>query len=154
MPAVHFSVDTDVPADRFTAALTDFSDRRPQLWPSLDPARFTVHSVGATTADVSEGSSFAGGIWERGTYDWSRPGLVRLEVTESNAFAPGSSWQWRVSAVDGRTRIEVTVDRRPASWKGRLLAVPLRLAGARIFRTDLDRTLALLASQDTRAQAR
>ena len=148
MPTIHFSVDTDVPADRFTAALTDFSDRRPKLWPNLDPARFAVHWTGPASAEVSEGSSFAGGIWERGTYDWSRSGLIRLEITQSNAFAPGSSWQWRVSTVDGRTRIEVTVDRRPASWKGRLLAVPLRLAGARIFRADLQRTLALLATQD------
>ena len=144
MPTIAFSVMTDVPADQFIAALTDFTAARPKWWPNLDPERFTVHSVHATTADVTEGATFAGGIWERGTYDWSVPGFIRFEVEDSNAFAAGSSWEYRVARADGRTRIDVAVRRRPRTVKARIISLMLRVVGRRVFRKDLEQTLAIL----------
>lgn len=47
----------------------------------------TIHEIGSTYADVTEGSAWAGGIWERARYDWSVPGLVTLTVTDSQARA-------------------------------------------------------------------
>ena len=63
------------------------------LWPNLDRRYCRVHSVGDTWAEVAEGSNFAGGVWEKTRYDWSRPGEVTIEVLASNAFAPGSFWR-------------------------------------------------------------
>ena len=40
-----------------------------------------VHSMGATEADVTEGS---GGIWEREHYDWCDPNRVVVNTTDSN----------------------------------------------------------------------
>ena len=144
MPTIRFTTVTDVPASAFVAALTDFGPSRPKTWPNIDPTRYIVHELGATTADVTEGASFAGGIWERGTYDWSVPGLVRFEVKDSNAFAAGSSWEYRVAEADGRTRIDVTVRRRPRTVKARMISLMLRVFGRRVFRKDLEQTLAIL----------
>jgi hypothetical protein len=43
--------------------LTDFSPRRPDLWPMLAPELFEVYRVGATSADVKEGSIFPTRLW-------------------------------------------------------------------------------------------
>jgi hypothetical protein len=51
---------------RILAALTDFTDRRLDYWPSLDRRLYQVHATGDTWAEVTEGAAFAGGIWERG----------------------------------------------------------------------------------------
>ena len=66
---MHFSVHSRLPPDLFLAALTNFSEKRPQLWPHLDPRFYLVHARGDTWAEVTEGSDFAGGIWERARYD-------------------------------------------------------------------------------------
>jgi hypothetical protein len=146
MPTIRFTTVTDVPASAFVAALTDFGPSRPKTWPNIDPTRYIVHELGATTADVTEGASFAGGIWERGTYDWSEPGIVRFTVSDSNAFAPGSYWEYFVDRENGRTRIDVTVRRRPKTLKARLLSVMLAGFGRRVFRKDLDRTLTIIGN--------
>ena len=145
MTTVQFSLTTEVPPDRFINALTDFSERRSSWWPNLDPHRFQVHALGPTTAQVTEGASFAGGIWERGTYDWSTPGVVRFDVEESNAFAAGSFWEYRVSPDGSGALIEVTIRRVPRTTKARFIAVLLSVFGRRVFRKDLQRTLSLLA---------
>ena len=59
------------------------------------PRFYQVHQLGETTAEVTEGSAFADGVWERARYDWSAPGTVRITVPDSNAFAPGGSWTYQ-----------------------------------------------------------
>ena len=83
------STDSDLPADTVLAAITDFSSRRPTLWPNIDPGIYKVHEVGADWADVTEGSKFAGGVWARERYEWSVPGVVRATVQDSNIFKSG-----------------------------------------------------------------
>lgn len=85
----HVSVDKDttLPAQAVIGALTDFSDRRIELWPNIDRKYYKVHDVARTSAEVTEGSR---GVWERTRYDWSEPGKVRIQVQDSNAFRPGS----------------------------------------------------------------
>jgi hypothetical protein len=65
MTTIHFTVETHVAPERIITALTDFSPRRLQLWPNLDPRYHSVHAVTASPADVTEGSAFVGGVWER-----------------------------------------------------------------------------------------
>ena len=154
MATVHVRADTSVPPERIRTALTDFTDRRPDYWPNLDRSFYQVHAVGDTWAEVTEGAAFAGGIWERSRYDWSSPEVVRLEVTDSNAFRPGSYWEYRISpAGRGGSRVELTVHRLPRTAKGRLLTVLLGLFGRRIFRADLAKTLQILAAGHDPARA-
>jgi hypothetical protein len=147
MTTIHVHADAPVPPGRIAGALTDFTGRRLAYWPNLDPRLFRVHATGDTWAEVTEGAAFAGGIWERGRYDWSTPGVVRLDVTDSNAFQPGGYWEYRIQP-DGRggSHVELTVRRLPRTAKGRLLTLLLALFGRRIFRADLTKSLQLLAA--------
>jgi hypothetical protein len=92
MVEIRFSAKSTASSERVLAAATDFSERRPQLWPNLDPKVYKVFEVGEHTAEAMEGSPVLGGIWARERYDWSTPGVVRAEVQDSNVFGPGSSW--------------------------------------------------------------
>ncbi|MGH2766535.1 MAG: hypothetical protein ACRDKA_11590, partial [Actinomycetota bacterium] len=61
MARVEFEVQTDLAPDRIVDALTDFSERRPDLWPGLNRSQFEVYEVGETWAEVREGTTK--GIW-------------------------------------------------------------------------------------------
>src|SRR5438309_11245818 len=95
MPRIEFTVEGKVPPERGAAAATDFSERRPDLWPNISRRYYEVHDRGDTWAEVTEGSDVMGGIWARERYDWSTPGLVRGTVLDSNVFARGI-WELRV----------------------------------------------------------
>jgi hypothetical protein len=144
MPRIGFEVTSGVPPRRFIEALTDFSPARADLWPNVDAQHLRVHEVGDDWAEVTEGSSFAGGVWERNRYDWSEPGTVRVRTVESNTWAPGSSWLYRVEPAGAGSRVRVTVDRRPRTLRGRVVGVLLALFGRRVLRADLRRVLAKL----------
>ena len=149
MTTIRCGIDTPLSEQRVRAALTDFSAHRPTVWPNLDPGLYQVHGRGATWADVTEGSRFAGGIWERARYDWADPHRVSLTVTASNAFAPGGSWDYATTPrPGGGTRVELVVDRRGRTIKGRLLAAVLRLSGRKVFCDDLAKTLRGLQEAD------
>ena len=142
MTVIRCSIDTPLPEDRVRAALTDFSARRSEQWPNLDPGLYQVHDRGPTWADVTEGSRFVGGIWERARYDWADPHRVTLTVIASNAFAPGSSWEYATTPrPGGGTRVDLQVNRRGRTIKGRLLAAVLRLSGRKVFCGDLTKAL-------------
>ena len=148
MTTLHLLTQTAVAPERIIAALTDFSPQRLQTWPKIDPKYYQVHAVEATSADVTEGSAFFGGVWERARYDWSRPGYVTITVQSSNAFAPGSFWEYHITPdANGGSRVEFTLRRIGKSLKGRGLATLLRVFGRRIFRQDLDQTLLHLAAR-------
>src|SRR5437879_6254479 len=101
MAKISFSLDSDLPPETVLAAAADFSDRRPRLWPSIDPNVYRVHSRTATSADVTEGSAVMGGIWAREAYDLTAPDAVRATVQESNVFRPGSTWVLRATPTPG-----------------------------------------------------
>lgn len=144
MPRIAFDLITDVPPDRFIGALTDFSPARADVWPNIDAQHLKVHELGPDWADVTEGSSLAGGVWERNRYDWSTPGTVRVETTESNTWQPGSSWLYQVEPAGAGSHIQVTVDRRPATLRGRLVAGLLVVAGRRALRGATEKVLGKL----------
>ena len=148
MPKIEFDVTSGVAPERFIGALTDFSPTRAEIWPNIDEQHLKVHEVGDDWADVTEGSSLAGGVWERNRYDWSTPGTVRVETIESNAWRPGSFWLYQVVPTDTGSHIHVTVDRRPATFKGRLIAVLLVLGGRRVLRHATEQVLRKLQPAD------
>lgn len=142
MAHVVTDLDTTASPERVINALTDFSSRRFDLFPNVDRSYFKLESSSETSADVTEGSGVFGGVWERGRYDWSRPGTIRIDVKDSNAFAPGSWWVYEVTPrPGGGSHVHMEFDRRPRNLKGYLISGLLSVAGATIFKKSLSETL-------------
>ncbi|HVP59484.1 MAG TPA: SRPBCC family protein [Myxococcaceae bacterium] len=149
MARVSGEVTSSTPPEVILGALTDFGPRRPELWPNLSPRFYQVHSVGPTEAEVTEGTAVLGGVWERTRYDWSEPGVVLIEVEDSNAFAPGSWWRYQVEPVGSGSRVRFQFDRRPKNLKGRIVSALLALGGKRMFIRSLEETLRRLGGPAT-----
>ena len=142
MAHVVTDVDTSASPDRVLAALTDFSPHRLELWPNIDREYYKVNDIGAQSAEVTEGSPVFGGVWERARYDWSRPGTVRIDVQDSNAFQPGSYWEYRVTpGAHGGSHVRMEFERRPRNLKGRVVGALLSLFGKQIFGKSLRETM-------------
>lgn len=141
MVQIRFTKHTTVAPEVVLAAATDFTERRPELWPNLDPARYRVLSTSDTSAEAIEGSAVLGGIWARERYDWSKPGVVRAEVAESNVFAPGSSWELRATPDGTGSAVEWISVRHPKGVKGLTLVAMLKVAGRRSLEAALAETL-------------
>jgi hypothetical protein len=122
MPRLELDVETSLPPERVREALLDFSERRPDIWPSLERSLYQVHSVGETSADVTEGSKLPGAtIWAREHYDWSTPNTVRWTVTESNFCTPGSFVAATIHPREGGgTRLHIEWERFGTSLVGKL----------------------------------
>ncbi len=134
--------DTTASPERVIHALTDFSPRRFDIWPNLDGKYFKVEAEGDTSAEVTEGSQFLGGVWENSRYDWSCPGTVRIDVKDSNAFQPGSFWIYEVTpGHNGGSHVHMEFDRRPRNLKGRVLSALFGVVGAKLFGKQLSETL-------------
>ena len=149
MATIRYSADGTISPERFIAALTDFSDRRPKLWPNLDTRFFKLHDRGETWAEVTEGTDILGGVWARERYDWSEPGRVVLRVVESAHFRPGTTIEYTVTPrAGGGCHVEVVSTRIPTSWPGRLIGWILQVIGSRRLARDLRTTLARLEGMD------
>jgi hypothetical protein len=113
MARVEFQVRSPLAPEAVLANLVDFSERRTQLWPAIDPRVYEVHATGEEWAEVTEGSDVMGGIWARERYDWSRPGLVEATIQDSNVWHPGGTWTLAaVSDGNGGSTLSVVRDRR------------------------------------------
>jgi len=134
---IHHKADGPVPPERFIAAWTDFSDRRPDLWPGLDAKFFKVHELGDTWAEITEGTDVLGGVWPRERYDWSQPGLVRLTLVDSADFRPGTEIEYRVTPNAGGCHVAVDFQRIAGSARGRLVGAVVQLTGVRRFGREL-----------------
>lgn len=146
MAKIHYEADGTISAERFIAALTDFSEHRPELWPDLDATFYKLHELGDAWAEVTEGTDVLGGVWAREHYDWSQPGLVRLRLVEAVDFRPGTETDYRVtSAPGGGCHVTVDFHRIAASPRGRLVGLVVQLGGAGRFRKNLRATLDRLA---------
>ena len=146
MAKIHYEADGEVPAERFIAALTDFSERRPELWPNLDAKFFRLIELGDTWAEVKEGTDVLGGVWGRERYDWSEPGRVTLTLLESPDFRPGTIIDYHVTdRPDGGCHVAVDFQRIAASPRGRFVGAVVQLTGVGRFSKDLRETLSRLA---------
>lgn len=123
MPKVEMDSHTTLTPDQVVAALTDFSDRRPEMWSSIAPEYYEVISVGEKEADVKEGSVMGPmKVWAIEHYDWSRPNWVRWTVKESNFSEPGSYVQVDLSPDgSGGTNIHTTWERTASTWWASLM---------------------------------
>jgi hypothetical protein len=121
MPAVDTEALTSLRPEQVRAALLDFSERRPEIWPSITPRLYEVRTVGESTAEVKEGTRLAGrDFWEVARYDWSDPATVRWTVLESNFCKPGSFLTATLERLDdGGTRVRIHWERTGSTPFGR-----------------------------------
>jgi hypothetical protein len=144
MAQIHFHLETSMAPEAVLAVLTDFGPRRAKIWPNIDDQHFRVHGQGPGWADVTEGSSVVGGVWEREKYVWdAAAGHVAVETIDSNTWGPGSRWDYKLTpTAQGGTDIDVTIERHGKGWKGRLIELGLAVAGKRMLRSQMEQALA------------
>lgn len=112
MPTVRVVEESTASPEAVLEAARDFSIRRAELWRDVYVEHMTVHDLGATWADVTEGNPWLGWlVWERLRYDWSQPGCVTGIVVESNIFKPGSTWEIRATPSGEGTKVEISAVR-------------------------------------------
>jgi hypothetical protein len=141
-----YSAETTVSPARVRAAVLDFSDRRPDVWPGLSRAQYKVIEKGETTALVREGTA---NLWAIEKYDWSDPEVVRWTLQESNFAHPGTAWQMRISPRDGGgSRVDVVLERNYRGFRGKLLQLGFDLFdGGKVLAGYLRRTLTILEKE-------
>ena len=145
MTRIAFDLHAEAPADTVRAALLDFSDRRPELWPGLPADQYEVYEIGDTWAEIREG--YRGPIWVRERYDWSVPGRVIFTVVDSGFAAPGSYCIVDIEPADGGgSRLRITWVRRGKGWFGRLFVALMALTGGAAVRNSFEMGLARLAA--------
>jgi hypothetical protein len=128
MAKVEMDIDTKLPPERVVAALTDFSERRTDIWPGLSSEYYEVYSVGDTWAEVREGNVKPFRTWAKERYDWSTPGKVTWTVNESNFCKPGSSVSADITPVEGGgSHVHITWERFPSNMKGRFAAAVIKM---------------------------
>ena len=144
MAQVAFHVHTELSPGQVMSMLTDFSPRRPELWPTLARELYCVHKIMTTSAEVQEGSLCPTLIWERYHYDWSVARRVRWTVQESNYSEPGSYVQAIVyEAAVGGSRVEIEWNRTGIGLKGKvLIALVVLTRAANIRRKVFERAFA------------
>ena len=145
MPRVEFDIESELPPERIRRGLIDFSERRPELWPGLNPKEFRVYEIGDTWADVREGNG--GKVWARERYDWSSPDTVTWTVVESGFCEPGSFVSASITPRDGGSRIHVIWDRKPSSAGFRLGLGLIKLTGGAPVKSSIKKGLARIAAQ-------
>jgi hypothetical protein len=139
MATLHFKATTKATPEQFVAALTDFGPGRAEIFPNSTDDELTVHSQGATEADVTEGSK---GIWERLHYDWSDPDRVVLTTTDSNTWSNKSSHTYTFKREpEGMTEIDYVVVRDGKTLKGKLLGLVVGTVGKGVLRKAFDQTV-------------
>jgi hypothetical protein len=122
-----FHQTTTATPEQYIAGLTDFGPGRAELFGNSADSYLEVHHLGATDADVTEGSA---GVWERLHYDWSDPMRVVLTTTDSNAWGGASGHTYTFTRnADATTDIDYAVVREGKNLKGRFFALVFKTVG-------------------------
>src|ERR1700712_960192 len=110
MPQTHFTVHTSLSPSEVLTMVTDFGPERAARWPNIDESQYTLHDQGPDWAEVTEGNSMG---WERERYSWdAAAGTVTIDTLDSNLWAVGSGWRYRLTPKDGGTDVAVVLTRR------------------------------------------
>jgi hypothetical protein len=135
---IQFEVESPLQPDAVLEALTDFTERRLELWPAIDPKVYRVHEVSASSALVTEGTEVMGGIWATELYEWNGSRTVRATIQQSNFWHPGGTWELTAAPRNsGGSILRVTRDRRAKNAKSRLFEVMMRVVGPRVLAKEL-----------------
>ncbi len=145
MAKLSYGTDSKTQPEPILRAAVNFTERRPDYWPSISRKFYRVHELGDCSAEVTEGSDSMGGIWAREHYEWSQPGLVRATVQDSNVFQKGGVWELRALPKEGcGTRIEIVNHRQAKGLKGHVVGALLQLSGRKMLTESLARTVAIV----------
>jgi hypothetical protein len=119
--------------------LTDFGPGRAESWPGVDDDHLTLHDHGEDWAEVTEGNSIG---WERERYAWdAEAGTVSAVTLDSNLWAAGSRWDYRLTPDGTGTRVELTLTRNAKGIKGTLISALIPLIGKRMITSGLRQAL-------------
>jgi hypothetical protein len=131
MSTIYLHRTTTSTPEQYVAGLTDFGPGRSKLFGNSADAYLKVHHMGASQADVTEGSA---GIWERLQYGWSDPSRVVLTTTDSNVWGGASGHTYTFTRrPDGTADIDVVVVRDGKNVRGWLLGLVLGTVGKRVL---------------------
>ncbi|MGW9029962.1 hypothetical protein ACWGQ5_38840 [Streptomyces sp. NPDC055722] len=123
MAVARFHLASTLSPSEALAVLTDFGPARARNWPTIDADHLTVHAIGDTWAEVTEGTAAA---WERARYEWdAAQGRVTITTHESKVFGPGGGWIFQLTPEGDGTRIDIELTRNPSTFKGKVLAALL-----------------------------
>jgi hypothetical protein len=145
---VDTSLETSASPESVRAALLDFSERRPEIWPGLAPGLYEVYEVGETTAEVKEGSHLPiGDFWARELYDWSDPATVKWTVKSSNFCAPGTTVSATLTPRDGGgTHVALHWERSPTTLLGKVIGRAIVLTKGKPVAASFQKALDKLES--------
>ena len=92
---MRFEVTTLASPEQVREALTDFTDRRLQIWNrTLDPKTYQVRALGDTWA-VAHESTAGSPFWVVSRYDWADPTVVRWTIAPRDRSTPTmAGWCW------------------------------------------------------------
>ncbi len=139
---MRFDLDTKASPEQVLGAMTEFTDRRPRIWKSLDPQVYEVRDVGDTWAVAREGSPRSP-YWVIVRYDWSDPSVVRWTELETNHGDPGAGFMRIDPNGLGGSRLHVEWSTHPVRRRDKvaifLLHHTMNRVIARMWRKDLDR---------------
>ncbi|MEV4346398.1 hypothetical protein AB0J83_18165 [Actinoplanes sp. NPDC049596] len=139
MSTIRMHETTTLTPEQFVAGLTDFGPGRQKLFANSSDAGLTVHELGDTHADVTEGS---GGIWERLAYDWSDPTRVTMRTIDSNIWGGASGHTYTLTRqADGTTTLDAVVVRDGKNLKGKLTGLLLGSVGKGVLAKALHNTV-------------
>lgn len=104
---MRFELVTEASPAQVRRALTDFSERRPQIWSrTLDARKYELREHGDTWAVAREGTARSP-FWVVARYDWSDPDVVRWTVVESSYGGGGDGAARTHPRADGGSRLAV-----------------------------------------------
>jgi hypothetical protein len=146
MSKIHFHKNTTLTPEQYIAGLTDFSPGRSKIFSKSADDYLKVHSVGASEADVTEGS---GGVWERLQYDWSNPERVVLKTTDSNTWGGASGYTYTFKPLpQGETEVDVDIVREGKNVKGKALALVLGTVGKGVLAKAFDQSITAIETRN------
>jgi hypothetical protein len=146
MSKIHFHKNTTLTPEQYIAGLTDFSPGRSKIFSKSADDYLKVHSVGASEADVTEGS---GGVWERLHYDWSNPDRVVLKTTDSNTWGGASGYTYTFKPLpQGKTEVDVDIVREGKNVKGKALALVLGTVGKGVLAKAFDQSITAIEARN------
>ena len=140
---MRFDLISKASPEQVLRAMTDFTDRRLEIWhKTLDPRVYEVREVGDTWAVAREGSPRSP-FWVVIRYDWSDPRLIRWTELETNHGDPGAG-SMRIDPDDeGGSHVHVEWNTHPVRARDKvamfLLHHTMNGVIARMWRRAFDR---------------
>jgi hypothetical protein len=146
-----FDIRSQASPGAIRAALLDFSERRPDLWPGLPADQYEVYEVGDTWAEIREG--YRGPIWWRERYDWSVPGRIQWTAIASGFGTRGSYVVCEIEPAEGGgSRLRIIWDRRGKTVFGKLFVGLMALTRGVFIRRSFRMGLSRIAATQSRPQ--